>query len=411
MSEVEAILLALALVVLATTLADRFNVPYPILFLLGGILVGLTPGLPRVTLDPATLFLIFIPPLVFSAGWRISWREFRRQLWPITPLSTGLVFVTLFVVAVVGHFTFIGLSWHAAVVFGAVVASTDSVAAMGILERLHLARGIETVLEGEGLGNDAASLVAYRSAVTATVTGVFFWNTAALHLVLDIVGGIAIGVDVALVFDWIQHRIHNPSAEVVLTLVVPFAAYIPADKVGASGVLAVLTAGVLGSRRVLPDREAASRLAANSFWDSLILALNGLIFVLLGFYLPIILAGVAHRPFDQLAADVTLVLLTILVARCLGVPHALYPCATQPPAARAAAWFAVEISRGNHLGWHARRRYAGACAGASAHGGERRAFSRSVAGDLSGVLCDRGDTAGTGAESAPVDSPPGSTRR
>lgn len=319
MNVLEIILLALALVIAFATLADRLRVPYPIMFLVGGIVVALIPGLPHVNFDPAVIFLLFIPPLVFSAGWRISWRDFQHQLWPITLLSTGLVFATMLVVAVVAHLTLIGLSWPAAFVLGAVLASTDSIAATAILQRLHLARGVEVVLEGESLGNDAASLVAYRTAVTATVTGVFVWATAGLQLILDAIGGVAIGVAVALIYDWIQHRIHNTSAEVALTLVVPFAAYLPAEHFGVSGILAVLTAGVLGSRRVLTDREAASRLAATSFWDSLIFVLNGLIFILLGFYLPGIVSGVAHVPIGQLIADAAVVLVAILVVRAAWV--------------------------------------------------------------------------------------------
>ncbi len=319
MDVIEIMLLALALVVAFATLADRLRLPYPVMFLIGGVFIAFVPGLPHVNLDPATIFLIFIPPLVFSAGWRISWRDFKRQLWPITLLSTGLVFATLLVVAVVAHLTFIGLSWPAAFVLGAVVASTDSIAAIAVLERLHLARGIEVVLKGESLGNDAASLIAYRTAVTAAVTGVFVWATAGLQLILAAIGGVAIGVVIALAYDWIQHRIHNPSAEVALTLVVPFAAYLPAEHFGVSGILAVLTAAVLGSRRVLTDREAASRLAANSFWDSLIFILDGLIFILLGFYLPGIVAGVAHVPIAQLVAAAALVVGAILVVRAAWV--------------------------------------------------------------------------------------------
>lgn len=319
MNGFEIVLLALMLIVLLAALADRLHVPYPILFLLGGAAIGFAPGLPHLTFDPEVLLLVFIPPLAFSAGWRSSWREFRAHLWPITLLSTGLVFATMVVVAVVAHLTIAGLSWSAAFVFGTVLASTDSVAPLAIIERLRLARNLRTILSGESLGNDAASLTAYRTAVAAAVSGSFVLATAAFHFALAILGGIVIGVIIALVYDWIQHRIQNTPAEVILTLVVPYAAYIPADRLGVSGLLAVLTAALLASRRVVTDRESGSRIAASAFWDSLILVMNGLIFILLGFYLPDILAGIIGRPIAQLVEDAALMFLVILLVRAVWV--------------------------------------------------------------------------------------------
>jgi monovalent cation/hydrogen antiporter len=319
MAILEVILIALALVIALAALADRLQVPYPILLLTGGIALGFIPGLPAISIDPSILFLLFIPPLVFSSGWRTSWRDFRANLWPISLLSVGLVLATIAVVAVVARLTIGGLTWPAAFVLGAVVSSTDPVAATAIAERLHLPQRIVTLLEGEGVGNDAASLVAYRSAVAATVTGIFVLPLAALEVVLAVIGGIAIGVVVALVYDWIADHLHNAQAEVALTLVVPFAAYIPADRLGVSGVLAVLVTGILGGRRVYPDRTADTRLAATGFWESLNFVLNGLIFVLLGVYLPGILAGIRDLPAGLLALYAAVVFLTLVLVRATWV--------------------------------------------------------------------------------------------
>lgn len=315
MATVEVILIALTMAVALAALADRIGVAYPILLVLGGIALGLLPGLPRIAIDPGLLFLLFIPPLVFAAGWRTSLTDVQAYLWPIILLSIGLVVATLLVVAVVAHLAIAGMSWPAAFVLGAIVSSTDVIAATTIAGRLHLSRGIVTVLEGESVGNDAASLVAYRTAVSAAVTGAFFLGAAMLQVVLAVVIGIAIGVVVALAYEWLQQWVRNPPLEVALTLVVPFVAYIPADQVGASGVLAVLTTGLVAGWRVNPGREPASRLEATAFWNTMIFVLNGLIFVLLGLYLPGILAGISGLPVLQLIRYSAMVLLTILVVR------------------------------------------------------------------------------------------------
>lgn len=315
MSVVEVSLIALALVVALATLADRLGVPYPILFLIGGIGLGFVPGLPRVSIDPSILFLLFIPPLVFATGWHTSWRDFRLNLWPIFLLSVGLVLFTIVVVALVAHLVIGGLSWPAAFVLGAIVSATDPVAATAIAERLHLPSSIVTILEGEGAGNDAASLVAYRAAVAATVTGVFAFAPAMLHGILATVGGIAIGLVVALIADWIQRHLHNPPIEAALTLVIPFVAYIPADQLGLSGVLAVLASGMFLGHREPVTRESDSRLDVDAFWVSLVFVLNGLVFVLLGLYLPGILAQVAGRPVFGLVEDAAVIVAVVVLAR------------------------------------------------------------------------------------------------
>lgn len=319
MSVVEVALIALALVVALATLADRLGVPYPILLLLGGIGLGFVPALPRVSIDPGILFLLFIPPLVFATGWHTSWRDFRLNLWPICLLSIGLVLATILVVAVVAHLVIAGLSWPAAFVLGAIVSATDPVAATAIAGHLHLPGRIVTVLEGEGAGNDAASLVAYRAAVTATVTGAFALAPAVLHGILATVGGIAIGLAVAFLADWIQRHLHNPPVEAALTLVIPFAAYIPADQLGLSGVLAVLAAGMLLGHREPETRASDSRLEVDAFWTSLVFVLNGLIFVLLGLYLPGILAQVAGRPIAGLVRDAAVIIAVVVLARIVWV--------------------------------------------------------------------------------------------
>ena len=293
MAVVEIILIALVAVIALATLAQRLAIPYPILLVLGGLALGIAPGLPAVTFDPGLLFVLFVPPLVYAAAWTTSWRDFRANLGPIGLLATGLVVATMGVVALVGHALVPGLTWPAAVVLGAIVSSTDAVAAIAVAERLRLPARIVTILEGESMANDPASLVAYRLAVTAVVTGTFSFGQVAVQLVLAVVGGVAVGLAVAWLADRVQHQLHDPPVEVTLTLLVPYVAYIAADRIATSGVLAVVTAGLVLSRHDPAVRSTASRLEATAFWQTLVFLLNGLIFILLGLSLPRIWGAVA----------------------------------------------------------------------------------------------------------------------
>ena len=188
MAVVQIMLIALVAVIALATLAQRLEIPYPILLVLGGVALGFAPGLPSVTFNPDIIFVLFVPPLVYAAAWTTSWREFRASAGAIGLLATGLVVATMAVVALVGHAVVPGLTWPAAVVLGAIVSSTDAVAATAIAERLHLPGRLVTILEGESMANDPASLVAYRLAVTAVVTGTFSLGQLGVQLVLAVVG-------------------------------------------------------------------------------------------------------------------------------------------------------------------------------------------------------------------------------
>jgi CPA1 family monovalent cation:H+ antiporter len=247
MHTVDVLLLGLVAVAALATLAKRLGVPYPILLLLGGVALAPLPGLPRVTADPDLVFALFVPPLVFSAAWQTSWRDLRNNVWPIALLAVGLVLATMTVVAVVAHVAVPGMTWPVAFVLGAVVSPTDTVAVNAIASRLGLPRRLVTILEGESNLNDAVSLVAYRAAVAAVVTGSFSLPRAAAEVGIDGIGGVAIGLGVAWLYQQVERRIDAPEVEVTLTLLLPYAAFIPAERFGFSGVIAVVTAGILGS--------------------------------------------------------------------------------------------------------------------------------------------------------------------
>jgi Na+/H+ antiporter len=317
MAVVQIILIALVAVIALATLAQRLTIPYPILLVLGGVALGFAPGLPSVSFDPGLIFVLFVPPLVYYAAWNTSWREFQANLGAIGLLATGLVVATIGVVAVVGHALVPGLTWPAALVLGTIVSSTDAVAATAIAERLHLPRRLVTILEGESMANDPASLVAYRFAVMAVVTGTFSLGQVGVQLVLAVIGGVVVGLAVAWLADQVQHRLHNPPVEVTLTLLVPYVAYLAADDLATSGVLAVAAAGLVLSRHDPAVRSTASRLEAGVFWDMLVFLLNGLIFIVLGLSLRHILDGVADRPPLALGVEAIVIILTVALVRLL----------------------------------------------------------------------------------------------
>src|SRR6266571_3295690 len=249
----------LVAVVALAIIAPRLHIPYSILLVLGGLLLGFVPGLPRFTLDPDVVFLLLLPPLLYSSAWQTSWRDFHANLRPISLLALGMVLLTTIVVAVVAHVLIPGLPWAVAFVLGAIVSPTDAVAATAIAQRLGIPQRIVTIVEGESLVNDATGLVAYRFAVAAVVTGVFSLGEASLQFVVVSAGGIALGLVAGWGLSYVHRWLDNPPLEITVTLVTPFAVYLLGEEVlHVSGILAILRpprhkcAGVPVSHPTLP---------------------------------------------------------------------------------------------------------------------------------------------------------------
>ena len=324
MHELELILGLLAAVGVLATLARRLGVPYPILLVLGGLALGLVPGLPHVELAPEAVFLLFLPPILFSAAYFTSWRDFRANLRPISLLAVGLVLTTTVAVAVAAHAVIPGLSWPVAFVLGAIVSPPDAVATTAIVQRLGVPRRIVTVVEGESLVNDATALVAYRFAVAAVVTGSFSLWEAGLRFLLVAVGGVAIGLTVGRALTWLLPRLNEPSVEITATLLAPVAAYLPAEELGVSGVLATVVAGLVLGRRAPALLAPASRLQGVAVWEMVVFLINGLVFILIGLQLPTILDELAERPAADLAWYAVVVSLVTILVRIAWVFPATY---------------------------------------------------------------------------------------
>jgi CPA1 family monovalent cation:H+ antiporter len=322
---VEVVVLLLAAILALATLARRFGIPYPIFLTLGGLLLGLLPGLPEVVLAPDLVLLLVLPPLLYAAAWDTTWRDFKGNGRVIALLALGLVFTTVVSVAVVAH-AVVGLDWAPAFALGAIVSPTDALAATTIMERLHVPRRLVAIIEGESLVNDASGLVAYRFAVAAALTGGFSLLSAVGQLVLLALGGVLVGVAVGLVLMKILSRLDDRPVEILVGVVGAYAAYLLAERVGVSGVLACVSTGLVGSRLAPRVVRSSTRLDAYAFWETLEFLLNGLVFILLGFQARGIWREISDAPTSRLVLYGVVVALTVIATRLLWV----FPAAWLP---------------------------------------------------------------------------------
>ena len=274
-------------------LARWLSVPYPIVLVVGGALFGFIPGVPAVKLNPSIVLVVFLPVLLYGAAFFANLGDIRANLRAITLASVGLVQATMVAVAVVAH-ELVGIPWSAAFALGAVVSPTDPLAAGLIMRRLDVPRRLVSAAEGEGLLNDATALVAYRVAVGAVVAGTFSLGHATLALIADAAGGIAIGLAVGWVIAEIRKRTPDPQVSVTISLVSGYAAFIPADAVGASGVLAAVTTGIYMGIRGPSIIAPRTRLQGFFAWDLLAFIINSTLFVLVGLQLRTIVQNLSE---------------------------------------------------------------------------------------------------------------------
>jgi monovalent cation/hydrogen antiporter len=316
MDEIELILIALLVSVAGlASVARHFNLPYPILLVLGGIVLGVLPGLPEARLNPDLVLVIFLPPLIYSSAFFTNLSDLRRDLRPISLLAIGLVLVTTCTVALAAHAVIDGMSWAVAFTLGAIVAPTDTVAVSAILERMNLPRRMRSVLEGESLINDGTALVAYKVAVAAVVTGSFSLADAGFHFVVDAGAGVLIGLAAGWVIAEVRRRLDDPLIENTISLLSGYAAYIPAERIGASGILAAVTVGIYMGFRAPGIVSPATRLQGSMLWEVLVFLLNAVLFVLIGLQLPVIVEALGEYAVMTLVGWGLLVASVVILTR------------------------------------------------------------------------------------------------
>src|SRR3954452_11492052 len=319
MDDVEVILVLLLVAVVVLSAAARaINVPYPIVLVVGGAVLGLSGGLPKIELDPDLVLVIFLPPLLYTGAFFANLNDLRRNLRPILLSSVVLVLATVIVVAVVAHELIPGVSWPVAFTLGAIVGPTDPVAGTEIARRPGVPRRIVSVLEGESLVNDATALVAYRIAVKAATSVVAFsLLDAGWEFLWKATGGVAVGLLVALIITEIRRRLDDPLLENTIGLLSAYAAYVPAEQLDVSAVLAAVTVGVYVGWQAPKIASPRTRLMGFGMWELLQFLLNAFLFVLIGLELPAILDGLEGTPTATLlgygAAVSAAVVLTRLI--------------------------------------------------------------------------------------------------
>jgi CPA1 family monovalent cation:H+ antiporter len=306
-----ALLVAVAALV---SIARRLGIPYPIFLVIAGLALGLIPGIPRFEVEPDVIFLLVLPPLLYVAAFETPRRSFKAQRGSIASLAVGLVIASAAAVAVVGHELIPGLSWAAAFALGAIVAPPDAIAATAVATRFAVPRTLIALLEGESLLNDATALTLYRMALAAAAAGTFSPVTAATTFAFAAVGGAAIGLAVAWVIAWIRTRLTDTPVEITVSLLTGYAAFLPAERVGASGVIAAVVAGLyLGSLR---SRMMAAdvRLTGRAVWEMFTFLLTGFVFIVTGLEVPLFLGRLEPTEVVRLVGiggAITLVLILV----------------------------------------------------------------------------------------------------
>jgi monovalent cation/hydrogen antiporter len=334
----QTLLLLLAVMVIVAVVARRVNTAPSILLVVAGIALALVPGVPKITLAPELVLLGILPPLIYSAGVAMSWREFKFNLRPIALLAVGCVVFTACVVAALAHWV-LGMPVGVAFVLGAIVAPPDALAPLAIVRQLGIPHRLLVVLDGEGVANDATALILYRFAVAAVATGLFSLGEAAGTFALIVVGEISYGIAIGWLSLHLRRWARDPRVEITLSVMTPYVAFLLPAQLGGSGVLATVATGLYVSWNGPLLIPAATRLQGIFFWDLLVYVLEGLIFLVTGLQLRTLLDRPDIFPFYQPILAVLLTVVVIVIARFVWV----YPAAYLP------RWLSAKVARRDPL--------------------------------------------------------------
>jgi CPA1 family monovalent cation:H+ antiporter len=314
----------LALAVLASTFVPRLKMPFEVVLLLGSLILGFVPHVPKLTLDSHLVFFLFLPPILFAAAYFTSWRDFKNNLRPISLLAIGLVLFTTFMVAFVMRLLIPAMSWPVAIVLGAMISPPDASAATSITRKLGIPRRLVTIIEGESLVNDATALVLYRLAVAAAASGSMLFSTALSRFVWMGAGGVAVGFAIGFAGIALNKRMIDNSAQILISFLTAFAAYGVGEHFSVSGVIATVTAGLYFGRRLPEFAEPEIRLESKGDWDLVLFVINGFVFTLMGLQLSTVLENLTEYSWKSLALYATVLSVLVVVVRFVWVFPATY---------------------------------------------------------------------------------------
>src|SRR6266550_1949258 len=330
---IQILLLFLTVLVAAALIARRLNTAPSIVLVVAALAVAVVPGLPRLELAPEFVLLVILPPLIYSAGVSMSWREFRFNLRPVILLAFGCVVFTTCAVAAAGHYV-LGLPWAVGFLLGAIVAPPDVVAPLAIARRLGIPRRLLLILEGEGLANDATALILYRFAVVAISTGMFSPMQAAGTFAAMVAGEIIWGIGVGWLSLNLRRLAREPRVEIVLSLMTPYLAYWVPDHLGGSGVLATVATGLYVSWNGPLLIPSATRLQGIFFWDLIIYVIEGLVFLITGLQARILIEKASTSSLRDVVVAILLTTAIVVAARFIWVFPATYVPRWLSPALR-----------------------------------------------------------------------------
>ncbi|OCA68046.1 Na+/H+ antiporter [Chryseobacterium contaminans] len=287
-------------VMILVMIGQKLKVAYPIFLVIAGLLISFVPGMPRVEIEPDLVFLIFLPPILFEAAWFTSWQDFHKWRKQIFSMAFGLVFLTSIVVAYLSSSIIPGLTVAMGFLLGGVNSPPDAVAATSVLKHMKIPKKITNILEGESLINDASSLIVFKFALAAVISGQFIWRDAVQDFFTMAIGGIAVGVAVGFLFGALLRIIPtNSNIDTVITLIVPYIMYVGAEHFHFSGVLAVVAGGLLMSYNSHCYLSHTSRIQSGNVWSVLIFLMNTIIFILIGLELPIVVDGLTDYTISE----------------------------------------------------------------------------------------------------------------
>lgn len=290
------LLAMVAAIVLLNIWAARLKIAYPILLVVGGLLISFIPGLPMVRVNPDLIFFIFLPPLLFEAAWSVSFKEMKKWYRIITSFAFLVVFFTAMSVAVVANYFIPGFTIALGFLLGGIVSPPDAVSTAAITRFVKIPRSTSAILEGESLLNDASSLIIFRFALVAVGTGQFVWQQAATSFLWMVLAGVFIGLALAWLFVQAHKRLPTEaSSDIALTLIEPYFMYWIAEQLHCSGVLAVVSGGLYMSAQRMHFLNSASRIKGYSVWESFVFILNGIVFLIIGLELPEIVTGLRSQ--------------------------------------------------------------------------------------------------------------------
>ena len=314
----------LILVAVIVTVARRLGIAYPILLVLAGLALGFIPGAPRFSIEPDLVFVLVLPPIIYVAAFFTPLRSFRENLSTIGSLAVGLVIATAVAVAAVARVLLPGLTWPIALVLGAIVAPPDEIAATQVAAGI-LPRRAATILAGESLLNDATALTLYSAALAVAMGGVFSVEASATTFLVAVIGGVVIGLGVAWIIGEVRSRIRDVPVAITVSLLTPYAVFVSADRVGASGVIATVAAGLYLGRRAPNIMDADTRLAGRAVWEMVVFLLNGFVFLYTGLEVPLYLSQLSQGQVAGLLLAGVTIAATALAVRTIWIFATMMP--------------------------------------------------------------------------------------